>query len=165
MVSDQKPRAMRIDAPRQYRFPSDPSAFVSWEFVEEQLETARNYWLATTYPDGRPHVAPVWGLWLDNAPWFDGLPTTRWARNLAQNPSLCVHLESGEEVVILEGEVDDLVTGTATADRIRQGWHETYGRLEPQADTQGIFRLRPARVRAWSGSSPASGARWLLDRE
>ncbi|HYH12591.1 MAG TPA: pyridoxamine 5'-phosphate oxidase family protein, partial [Thermomicrobiales bacterium] len=108
------PEATSIDAPRHYRFPRDPAAFVSWGFVEERLQAARSYWLATTYPDGRPHVAPVWGLWLDGALWFDGLPTTRWARNLAQNPSLCVHLESAEEVVILEGMVEDLETDLHT---------------------------------------------------
>lgn len=29
-------------------------------------------------------------------------------RNLARNPAVCVHLESGSDVVILYGEVDEL---------------------------------------------------------
>ncbi|MEI6136703.1 MAG: pyridoxamine 5'-phosphate oxidase family protein [Chloroflexota bacterium] len=31
-----------------------------------RLRTAMNYWIATTRPDGRPHAAPVWGVWLDD---------------------------------------------------------------------------------------------------
>ena len=38
-----------------------------WSFVIDRMNAARNYWIATATPDGRPHVAPVWGLWLDEA--------------------------------------------------------------------------------------------------
>ena len=47
---------------------------------------------------------PAWGAWVDGALYFDGSPETRRGRNLAQNSSIVVHLESGDEVVILEGE-------------------------------------------------------------
>ena len=156
------PEAVPVDAPDTYAFPSDPAAFVTWEHVVERLESSRNYWLATTYPDGRPHVTPLWGVWVDDALWFDGVPTTRWARNMAGNPSICVHLESGEDVMILEGRVDDLETDVETAERLKRAWREKYGRLEPEPHAQGIFRLRPTRVRAWNGSSLTTGARWHL---
>ena len=35
-----------------------------------RLRAAMSYWIATTRPDGRPHAAPVWGVWLDDALWF-----------------------------------------------------------------------------------------------
>ena len=59
--------------------------------------------MATTRPDGRPHVVPRWGVWLDERFWYDGSPMTRHARNIASNPSCALHLESGTTVTIIEG--------------------------------------------------------------
>jgi hypothetical protein len=43
---------------------------MAWEAVRERLEQAPRHWLVTTRPDGRAHVVPVDGLWLDDA-WYD----------------------------------------------------------------------------------------------
>jgi hypothetical protein len=41
---------------------------LDWSHAEERLERARNYWIATTRPDGTPHAAPVWGYgWRDRS--------------------------------------------------------------------------------------------------
>ena len=32
--------------------------------AERRLTVAHDYWCATVCPDGRPHVMPVWGVWL-----------------------------------------------------------------------------------------------------
>ena len=42
----------------------------SWEMARERLanpEQPRTYWLATTRPDGRPHLMPVIAFWIDDA--------------------------------------------------------------------------------------------------
>ena len=135
-----------------YRFPRSGDGFVAWSHVEERLTEAKNYWLATVRPDGRPHVTPVWGVWVDRGLYFDGLPTTRWGRNLAANPQATVHLESADDVVIFEGLVEDLDTTSADlGDRVIQAWTTKY-RLEPKPVRGGIFRLRPHTVRAFTGS-------------
>lgn len=84
-----------------------PSAegLLPWSWAGHKLAAARNYWIGSTRPDGRPHVAPVWGVWMDEALYFSSDPASRKARNLALNPNIVVHLESGDEVVILEGIV------------------------------------------------------------
>jgi nitroimidazol reductase NimA-like FMN-containing flavoprotein (pyridoxamine 5'-phosphate oxidase superfamily) len=139
-----------------------------WEHVERRLRDARNYWLATTCPDGRPHVAPVWGAWIDGAFYFDGIPTSRWARNLAANPAAAVHLESGEDVAIVEGTAEDLPTTDAeTAERIAAAYAAKYdlapdSPLIPQAATRGIFRLRPRVALGWT-NFPADATRWHFD--
>ena len=69
-----------------------------------KLTDARNYWVATTRPDGRPHVVPVWGLWMDGAFYFGTEAESRKGRNLATNPHIVVHLESGDDAVIIEGQ-------------------------------------------------------------
>src|SRR5215831_15103197 len=72
-----------------------------WTWATERLIRARNYWIATTRPDGRPHSRPVWGIWLNNTFYFSTGSLA--ASNLSINPTITVHLESGSEVLIVEG--------------------------------------------------------------
>ena len=142
-----------------YGIPSHGRGMLSWRRVEEHLSSARNYWVATVRPDGRPHTTPVWGLWVDGAFFFGAGPDTRKARNLAENPYVAVHLESGDDVVILEGLSEDLVTTADVAARIIAAWEAKYGRLLPEPATRGIFRVRPRTARAWT-RFPDDATRW-----
>ena len=63
------------------------------------------YWLATSRPDGRPHIAGVGALWLDGRFYFVSGPGTRKSQNLAKNPNCAIS-------VILKG-IDLVVEGTA----------------------------------------------------
>jgi Pyridoxamine 5'-phosphate oxidase len=155
------PRARPLRAPEVYRFPAGDDGLLPWSFAETRLLAARNYWLATVHPDGRPHVTPLWGVWVERALYFDGLPTTRWGRNLAVNARASINLESADEVVILEGEVEDLETSMELGQRVVAAWSAKYGELEPQPATRGIFRLRPVRARAFTGSLER-GSAWDL---
>ena len=86
------------------------SAKLPWTWATERLTGARNYWIATTRPDGKPHSRPVWGVWLDNAFYFSTGSLA--APNLVSRPAITVHLESGSQVVIIEGvtePVSDIV--------------------------------------------------------
>jgi general stress protein 26 len=74
-----------------------------WSWAEEHLTKARNYFLATTRPDGSPHVMVICGLWLDEAFLFSTGKTSRKAKNLAENPRCVVTPEGAEEAVIVEG--------------------------------------------------------------
>src|SRR4051812_35935911 len=89
----------------------DPNALdgvLPWSTLVEQLTNARNYWICTTRPDGRPHAAPVWGLWFEDAFVFGTGNDSRKGRNMAANPEVVVHLESGDDVVILEGTIETI---------------------------------------------------------
>jgi len=161
-----EPRASRPQA-RNYQIPTSEEGLLPWSHVEQRLERARNYWLATTRPDGRPHVKPVWGVWVDGALYVDGSPTSRWARNLAVNPAATVHLESGDDVVILEGTVEDLNTDAELGARVAAIYIAKYGLapddpILPQPVTRGIFRLRPRLALAWS-AFPTDATRWRFD--
>ena len=92
----------RPDVPEGYGV-KDEGPFLQWADVEDWLVEATEYWMATTRPDGRPHVVPRWGVWLDDRFWYDGSPMTRHARNIASNPACALHLESGTTVTIIEG--------------------------------------------------------------
>jgi len=80
-----------------------------WSWAEQRLVSSRNYWIATTRPDGRPHVMPVWGVWLEGSVIFGTDRGSRKARNLAANPAVVAHLESGDETVIIEGMAEEVV--------------------------------------------------------
>ena len=56
-----------------------------WSWAVERLTSSRNYFAATVRPDGRPHSMPVWGVWLDDAFWFNTGGESRKAKNLAAN--------------------------------------------------------------------------------
>lgn len=86
-----------------YGIPETIEGVLPWSFALERLERAQNYWIATTRPDGRPHAVPVWGVLVEGTVYFGGGPETVWSRNLARDPRVVVHLESGDEVVIIEG--------------------------------------------------------------
>ena len=156
--------AIPVEAPPNYPFPKTRDGLMPWAQAEELLAGAPLYWLATVRPDGRPHVAPIWGAWVDNAFYFQGAPTSRWARNLRDNPAATVHIERENDVVIVDGAVEHVVTDAAFAARLLHAWQTKYGALEhpPQADTIGILRLRPRAVRAW-GASLQDAARWKFD--
>jgi hypothetical protein len=85
-----------------YGIPTDAKGLLPWSVVEERMIAAREYWVATVHPAGRPHLTPVWGLWVDGAFYFGSDPQTRKARDLAENPSVAVH-PVGEDMLVLEG--------------------------------------------------------------
>ena len=69
-----------------YGIPTNRRGMLSWEYVEERMSAAQNYWVATVRPEGRPHLSPVWGVWVDGAFYFGSGPQTRKVRNLSENP-------------------------------------------------------------------------------
>jgi PPOX class probable F420-dependent enzyme len=146
-----------------YGIPSHSQGMLPWDRVEERTAEARNYWVATVRPDGRPHITPVWGLWVDGALYFGVAPGTRKARNLTQNPNVAVHLESAEEVVILEG-VAEVVSDPdpGLVERLFASSKAKYG--VGSRDVEGSYVVRPRVVFAWLGGSPSTFTRWFFDR-
>jgi hypothetical protein len=46
-------------------FSSANASATAWKRGRQELPDAELYWLSTVRPDGRPHVTPLLGLWLD----------------------------------------------------------------------------------------------------
>lgn len=90
-----------------------------WEWAASRLETADTYWLTTTMPDGRPHVAPLLAVWLDGAPYFSAGPGTRKARNLAAEPRCVLTTRHDGLDLVVEGTAAP-VRDAATLRRIRE---------------------------------------------
>ena len=160
----------RPDVPDGYGVKED-GPFLRWADVEDWLVEATEYWLATTRPDGRPHVVPRWGVWLDDRFWYDGSPMTRHARNIAANPACALHLESGTTVTIIEGtsRPSQPIQGEL-GERLAAEYVRKYEQLgyAPAADAWsgddagGMCVLTPAKGIAWS-QFPSDLTRYVFD--
>ena len=90
--------------------PATMSGLKQWSWALERLEKSHNYWIATSRPDGRPHLMVVWGIWWQDAFWFTTGPRTRKAKNIGAHPNVVIGTENADEAVILEGiahEIED----------------------------------------------------------
>jgi pyridoxamine 5'-phosphate oxidase-like protein len=143
-----EPIAERIELPQGY---GTATTTLAWAAVRERLEAAPRYWLVTLRGDGRPHVVPVDGLWLDDTWWYGGSPATLHQRNLQRDPRVVVHLEDTMAAVILEGRMRLETPSPELADRLVAASTAKYGYAPPPgAYRAGAWALRPERARAWS---------------
>ena len=70
---------------------------------DQRLAKEHNIWLATTRADGRPHLTPIWFVYIDGALWIcTGINAVK-SRNLAANPRVSFALQDGNAPVTGEG--------------------------------------------------------------
>jgi general stress protein 26 len=143
---------------------SSGSGLMSWSRLSDQMSKARNYWIITTRPNGRPHATPVWGVWLDEVFYFGMGARSRKARNIESNPWIVVHLESGDDVVILEGTVERITDQTTLA-HIDEVYAAKYN-FHPLGDEtkqldNPFYALHPHKAYSWLEKDfPGSATRW-----
>jgi hypothetical protein len=151
------PRRSRPQIQKDYGVPEAEEGMLEWSFVEEQMAVARNFWVCTVRPDGRPHAMPVWGIWLDGVFYHGGGTETRRARNLARNPDVVVHLESGDHVVIMEGATE-IITDPVVGARLDEHYIARYG----MPHGLPLWALQPRVVFAWT-DYPVTATRWVFE--
>jgi len=148
------PKVSRPKFPKGYA--DNPASYVDWEWVAEQLTEAKHYWLCSVRPDGRPHVVPRWGVFMDDKFFYDGSPETRHAQNIVGNPNVSLHLENGEKAIIMEGISQPAEKPKSDfAIKLAKAISEKYAALgyspEPtQWDEGGLFVFTPRQCIAWS---------------
>jgi pyridoxine/pyridoxamine 5'-phosphate oxidase len=146
-----------------YGITEGATGLLDWRHVSERMTNARSYWVCTTRPDGRPHAAPVWGVWVDEELYFGTDPGSVKGRNLAANPALVVHLESGDDCVIIEGDAVPVVNPDAEKfARITAAYAAKYDGIRLEYPTgPGTYTVRPRTVFAWlERDFPTSATRW-----
>jgi general stress protein 26 len=145
-----------------YKLPQVNEQLLTWDFVARQADQAKYYWLATVSPSGQPHTVPVWGIWYMDRVHFEGSPQTRWARNLAQNTNIAVHLPDGEQVVIIEGKVQMIGDDELTSEEwntLDSAYREKYSVLHGSP----YYVVHPKKVLAWDTPSLATMTRWVFE--
>ena len=158
---ERHPRPERPGIVEGYGVHRDEAGLLDWAYVDERMEASRNYWISTTRPDGRPHAAPVWGVWFEGVIYFGTARDSRKARNLRANPEMVVHLESGDDCVILEGVAQE-VEDSSLRRRVGRAYAAKYG-LDAvgEAGASPLYALRPRVALAWRESDfPVSATRW-----
>jgi general stress protein 26 len=144
--------------------PKKGKGLLPWSHVGERMEPARNYWICTTRPDGRPHVMPVWGVWVDDKFYFGTARASRKARNLVSNPAMAVHLESGDDVVIVEGYAEE-ITDSSELGQVDKGYLKKYQMgLSGHPGNTVIYGLKTRVAFAWRENDfNLSATRWTFD--
>ncbi len=154
------------DAPQPDR-PEMPDSFgvgaagapfepIAWLSFAAQVAAARNYWISTTRPDGRPHAVPVWGVWLEGVFYFLTDANSLTAKNLAGNANAVVHLESGDDVAILFGAFEQ----AALEAGVLKAFNAKY-EMPPVSEGFPVYRMRLSKAMAWREDGfPANATRW-----
>ena len=172
-MTEKYPRAKSIAT-------NESEATTAWPDARDQLAAADRYWLATVRADGRPHVMPLFGVWLDDSMYFTAGPNTQKAVNLARNPH-CVVATVGDNLdLIVEGEaerVSDQTTLRRVADAYdaKYGWPLTirsdgafdapYGAPSAGPPPYLPHRLTPTTAFGLGIKEPYGATRWRFSRD
>src|SRR5262245_27375445 len=146
--------------------PTEGSGLLPWAWASQQLTDSRNYWLATRWPDGRPHAMPVWAVWHDTSLWFSCSRASRKSRNLFGDPRCVVTTEDAWQPVVVEGTAS-LVTAVAELELLlsleNAKYSANYGMEMLNPDENSAWRVRPQRVFALQGDDfTGSPTRWVF---
>jgi nitroimidazol reductase NimA-like FMN-containing flavoprotein (pyridoxamine 5'-phosphate oxidase superfamily) len=149
---------------------SEATEPVSWRQVSDVLAAAELYWLTTVRKNGRPHITPLIGVWVDDGFVFCTGPEEQKARNLAASSAVAVTTgvntwNDGLDVVV-EGNAER-VTGvdmlTRLADTVREKYRgewdftpddEGFGHTGASGDSHiaYVYRVPPDKVLAFAKS-------------
>ena len=152
-----------------YGLPKSKKGLLPWKWAEQRLNKSRQYWIATTRPDKRPHVMVVWALWLDGALYFSTGSKSRKARNLAKNPHCSLCTEKADEAVILEGTVETEKDVERIREFLRLYEKKYKWDMSSMADDllklrEPVFRLRPKTAFGLAEKTFATSAtRWIFE--
>jgi nitroimidazol reductase NimA-like FMN-containing flavoprotein (pyridoxamine 5'-phosphate oxidase superfamily) len=160
-------------------FSSANAVATTWARGREILDGAETYWVSSVRPDGRPHVTPLLGIWLNGSMYFCTGDDERKAKNLAENPRCilttgCNTLDGLD--VVVEGEVAKVsdeteLHGAADAYESKYGKHFT----APEGTWFGLgdsirhgevllYRLAPTRALGFAKGGTYSQTRWEFSR-
>lgn len=134
------PKSTRPHMPG-YGLTKSRKGLLPWKWAQVRLQKSHQYWIATTRPDGHPHVMVIWGLWLGNDFWFSTGRKSRKARNLAENPRCIVCSDNSAQAVIVEG-VAGIVEDATVLKKVFAAYQKKY-RMDVSGMGEPVFRLRP----------------------
>ncbi|MCY4464724.1 MAG: pyridoxamine 5'-phosphate oxidase family protein [Chloroflexi bacterium] len=165
MISPESARRVRPNMPHYGVAADATQGMLSWDWVAQQMQSARNYWVCSVRADGRPHAVPVWGAWFDRAFYFGTDENSVKTANIRSDPRVVIHLDSGDDVVIMEGELAPAKLSAESVAALDALYTQKYG-LSPELDTSDslVYQLHPRKVMAWQEKDfPATATCWLFD--
>ena len=147
--------------------PENP-ALMPWAEAEAALIDAKTYWLATTRPDGRPHVMPVWGVWMDRAFYLSTSPASRKGKNLTARPHCTISLSANGIDLVVDAVASPLTDG-GSLQRFaglygpKYEWPVTVrdnGIYGENGDGGPVYELTPSVVFGFGATESFTATRW-----
>lgn len=153
-----------------YGIPESHRGILPWSWAVERLQASRTYWIGTSRPDSKPHVMPVWGVWLKGAFFFSTGQESRKARNLKANPHCSVAAEIGTGKRLKKNEINDSVILEGKAElvddaRSRKAFcklYETKYAWDMKDFKEPIYRVAPATVFGFANAFSQSATKWTF---
>jgi nitroimidazol reductase NimA-like FMN-containing flavoprotein (pyridoxamine 5'-phosphate oxidase superfamily) len=159
---------------------------LEWDRVRKALEEwhlqgptgddlPHTHWLATTNPDGSPHVVAVGAVLHNGAYYFTSGPGTRKSKNLAQNPHCVITLAAKGMDIAVEGEaakvsddaklhrVAEVFASGGWAPEVRNGAYvHEYSAPSAGPPPWDLYELTPKTVYGLATSEPYGATRWRV---
>lgn len=132
-----------------------------WRAIEARLGREPTIWVATVRYDGRPHLVPVWFVWLEGKIYLSTGAETQKFINLTGNQAISLSLPSTDNVIIIEGEAH--VADWRTVDIVADYFYHKY-EWDFRYDDSTNWRLvevTPHKILAWGDGYEAEGTRVL----
>ena len=106
---------------------------------------------------------PVWGFWTNGALYFGTGRSTRKGKNLAHNKAVSVHLESGDDAVILEGNAVE-VNDKPMLKKLDEAYRAKYKTPLLIAPESAVYCVHPRIAWAWTEKNyPNDATRWEFE--
>ncbi len=167
-MAESEPIAERLSSPG-----GAPLTALSWADVRMRLRESEDYLLATSGADGRVHMVPLLGVWLEGAVCFATRRPTRKVRNLLENDNCAITVPGHGVDLVVEGTAH-LVRDSARLQLVADlfptkypWWHPFVreGEFHDPADIslsdpQHVFAVAPAVVFAFGQEEGFSATRW-----
>ena len=129
--------------------------------IEARLSRETTIWLATTRHDGRPHLVPVWYVWLEGKIYLSTGTDTQKYLNMYRNQSVSLALPDTQNVIIIEGEAHaaNHESTTILADYFynKYEWDFRYD----ETTQWRLIEITPYKILAWGDGYDQDGTRVL----
>ena len=151
---------------------------IPWSRAERQLKAAEgkmdaHFFLATVRPDGRPHVAGVGALWVDDKFYFVSGAGTRKSRNLAERGECAISVNLPDLDLVVDGAATKVTDGPTLgrlAERYAaQGWPVTvegdaftapYSAPSAGPPPWELYEFTPSKAFGVATAEPHGATRW-----
>jgi PPOX class probable F420-dependent enzyme len=161
-----EPRPIRPHMPG-YGIEPTAGGMLPWSWARLRLRDAHDYWISTMWPDGRPHLMPVWGCWDEDGLWFSSSPASRKVRNIEAGSAVTASTDDARNPVVVDG-VAELVTDAGAVRAFADATNTKYrtGYAYEFFEQNALVLVRPRSVFGLAdGRFTESPTRWVFDRD
>jgi F420H(2)-dependent biliverdin reductase len=116
--------------------------------IGRRLLTEQNIWLATVRSNGRPHLVPIWFVWVDRKIFICTGADSVKARNVLSNPHVSVSLENGNQPVVIEGQARFAPIESVNRSVVEAFQHKYDWNIETDATYNQVIEIEPTKIRS-----------------